>query len=348
MNIPGIYKMQGSKYFWYRWTGRDGKRRAVSLKTDVLAEAIEAIKKIKDGEWMRVLDATPVGTPLTKLVEEYLAMAKKRRKKPMRPGTAERQKAILLKFLKDTGVQGITDFSLGSIDGWIDRLEKDNKSDDTVHTYARSLHTFVMWLAEEKKLLTPSIDFEIPERAKTGRKNWLRKENVVRVIGASSDPDLTFALYCGFHCGLRRSEIVAAKVNWFDLHAGLLHAQNIPDEGYTMKDGDNRTVPLSPQFKAFLTTYLAGKKPEGYALRPEKGNGKSQYRTDFKTAWYGLMKQCGVTCSIHDSRRSFASNMVSQGKSIYKVARWLGDGVQVVERSYGHLAPADSDIDIWS
>jgi hypothetical protein len=35
---------------------------------------------------------------------------------------------------------------------------------------------------------------------------------------------------------------------------------------------------------------------------------------------------------------------VSEGESIYIVAKWLGDGVQVVERSYGHLAPSAGNI----
>jgi integrase len=41
----------------------------------------------------------------------------------------------------------------------------------------------------------------------------------------------------------------------------------------------------------------------------------------------------------HDMRRSFASNLVSAGVSIYTVAKWLGDRVDVVEKSYGYLAP---------
>jgi hypothetical protein len=35
-----------------------------------------------------------------------------------------------------------------------------------------------------------------------------------------------------------------------------------------------------------------------------------------------------------------------RARSIYKAAKWLGDGILVVEKSYGHLAPADRDIDI--
>lgn len=49
--------------------------------------------------------------------------------------------------------------------------------------------------------------------------------------------------------------------------------------------------------------------------------------------------------TFHDLRRTFASLLVSKGVSIYKVAKWLGDGVTVVESTYGHLLPADDDID---
>jgi hypothetical protein len=43
-------------------------------------------------------------------------------------------------------------------------------------------------------------------------------------------------------------------------------------------------------------------------------------------------------------RRSFASNAVSSGISLYIVGKWLGDGYEVIERSYGHLAPNTGEI----
>ena len=48
--------------------------------------------------------------------------------------------------------------------------------------------------------------------------------------------------------------------------------------------------------------------------------------------------------TFHDLRRTFASLHVSAGTSIYKVAKWLGDEVRVVEESYGHLIPQDLEI----
>jgi hypothetical protein len=68
-----------------------------------------------------------------------------------------------------------------------------------------------------------------------------------------------------------------------------------------------------------------------------------KYRYDFRSQFEKHVKG---QCTVHDMRRSFASNRVSAGVSVYKVAQWLGDGVAVVERSYGHLAPADQDVNL--
>src|SRR5262249_50219979 len=100
--------------------------------------------------------------------------------------------------------------------------------------------------------------------------------------------------------------------------------------------------------KEFLAGFFRDRDGGSYVLRPGQERGASEYRYDFKRALYSHFKRCGVECSIHDMRRSFARNLVSRGVSIYKVARWLGDGVPVVEKSYGHLAPADRDIDALS
>jgi integrase len=156
--------------------------------------------------------------------------------------------------------------------------------------------------------------------------------------------DLRFILYCGFHAGLRRKEIAMAKVSWFDLDHGLIHAQNMPEEGYALKDEENRTIDMSDGFKAFLAEYLRNRKPGEFVLRPKKTQGAWKYRYDFSKMVEGHFESVGVKCSIHDMRRSFASNAVSSGISLYIVSKWLGDGYEVIEKSYGHLAPNTGEI----
>ena len=347
MRIKGLYHMPGSKFYWYRWQS-NGKRNAVSLKTDDLAEAIKKVESIQAGEafarWER---AEPVPTSASKSVDDYLKKAQLRNKKPMRARTARKQRAVLVKFLKDSRVEHINQITAQSIQAWLGSLLASGSSKDTAHTYARVLKTFVGYLVANKMTLVDLAKFDVPERAASGRKNWLKLEVANRVIADSKYPNLTFVLFCGFHAGLRKSEIIAAKVGWFDLESGLLHVQNDPASGFVLKDRECRTIPLTPDFKNFLQGYLAGKESNTYALHPE-ATGNGEYRTDFRRAFTTHMRRRGVICSIHDMRRSFASNLVSRGISIYKVARWLGDGVPVVERSYGHLSPADRDVDILS
>lgn len=347
MKIKGIYNMPGSKFYWYRWT-QDGIRHAVSLKTDDLSEAVKKVGEIKAGalvaQWDRKSEAPR--THLTTLAEDYLAKAQNRAKKPMRPRTVKVAKYVLMKFLKDRNFASTHEVSFRTMEEWLGALKKAGRSPDTLNRYGNILRPFARYLVEKKIIVTGS--FDIPERGAVGRKNWLPMDVVNKLINEAKDTELKFILYCGFHAGLRKSEILAARVFWFDLGAGLLHVQNEPAAGFILKDRENRPIPLTDRFKKFLTGYLQGRDPMSYALRPEDNGGKGEYRYDFKRVIGSHFKKCGVTCTIHDMRRSFASNLVSRGVSMYKVARWLGDGVAVVERSYGHLAPADRDVDVLS
>ena len=151
--------------------------------------------------------------------------------------------------------------------------------------------------------------------------------------------------FVGFDAGLRRNEVSEAKVNWFDLRTGLLHVCN--NEDYVTKDRENRTIPFTDRFAEFLKGYLAGRDSNDYVLAPEKTvKGKNKYRYDVNKRVRSHFDRLKVKCTFHDMRRSFASNRASAGVSIYKIANWLGDGVEVVSRSYGHLAPQDRTINL--
>ena len=134
-----------------------------------------------------------------------------------------------------------------------------------------------------------------------------------------------------------------ARVNWFDVDAGLLHVSK--DSGFTSKNTENRVVPLTKEFLEFLRNYTKGRRSQDFALQPERLPGVWKYRYDFKRLVQSHFNKCGVCLDVHRMRRSFASNLVSDGVSFYKVAQWLGDGVEVVEGHYGYLAPQDQDID---
>jgi integrase len=243
------------------------------------------------------------------------------------------------------GIEFVGQISRKSIEDWLLYRKRAGLSQDTLHTQARALKTFLAYCVSRKLVRADVADFDVPMPAAVGRKNWLKTEVVKRVISHSKDDTLTFILHCGFHAGLRRNEISNARVGWFDLEAGVVHVQNDVETGFVLKDRENRTIPLTKDFRNFLRDFLADRDPGSYAIRPEKTQGVWRYRYDFDQAFQTHIRRCGVKCTIHDMRRSFASNLVSAGESIYIVAKWLGDGIPVVERSYGHLAPSAGNID---
>jgi integrase len=345
--FKGLYRMPESKFWWFRWT-QYGKRFARSLKTDDEAEAIVRAQAIL-AEGLVATEAYTPNEPVARKheihasIERYLQDAQERNKKPLRPETANVRRYILKRFVSDCGITRVSEITLPKIQNWLTRL----KAKDTIWGNGQRVRSFVTYLVS-KTFLPSSIltDFTVPEQAAVGRKNWIRKDEVTRVLDAAiGDPILKFALLAGFDCGLRRDEISEARVGWFDLERKVVDVCN--NGAFVTKDRDNRVIPLTGRFVDFLKVFFAGRDKSEYVLAPEKTEkGSNRYRCDTSKRVRTHFKRCKVNSTFHDMRRSFASNRVSEGQSIYKVARWLGDGIVVVQRSYGHLEPRNNDIEV--
>lgn len=138
----------------------------------------------------------------------------------------------------------------------------------------------------------------------------------------------------------QKSEAPAqASVNYKD--SGLLHIQ--ATDTFQPKTREARTIPLTKEFTAWLRDEYG--LPEPFMLAPKVKHGSYRYRYDFRKAFESLVASLCYDVTFHDLRRTFASLHVSRGTSIYKVAKWLGDTVEVVESTYGHLIPQDAQID---
>jgi integrase len=355
----GLYKYRDSKNWWLRYTDAPtGKRKAVSLGTEDEGIAVQRAQAILGGNLM-VAEADEIDRE----IDEYLVEAQEREKNPMSPDSAKTARYVLKSFVRQSKVYWPSEISEQKVALWVRGLRAAGRSQQTLRMYAAYVKTFTRYLYTSGKLkFDPLARYDLPAEKATGRRNWVRKDVVRQIIGAVKEKvgprstpagvekakqdaeDLKFILYAGFHAGLRRKEIGMAKVFWFDVEHGLIHAQNMPDEDFTLKDRDNRTIDMTDEFKIFLKEYLKDRKPNEFVLRPQKTKGIWKYRYDFSRGVEGHFRSVGVKCSIHDMRRSFASNLVSSGVSIYNVAKWLGDRVDVVENHYGYLAPGTGEI----
>jgi integrase len=355
--------MPGSRFFWYRWS-ENGKRFAVSLETEDESTAILKKKAIvadvarRGSESYRKQNSEPAAAnQIAKVIREYLADGMSRDRKSMTPRTAQNLSYLLNQFAKESRIDSLRDLQPDSMTLWL-KSQRKTKSTETVRSHTRDMKAFRRYLLEQK-LARELDELNMPDASPIGRKNWLEQTVVDSVIAAvqpeyptkakpatierakQSADDMRFILHCGFNAGLRRNEISEARVDWFDLQRGLLHV--FSNGSFTTKDRDGRSIPLKKPFLEFLKIYLQG--TTGYVLAPDKVKGKGAYRFDANRRLRSHFRKLKIRCTWHDMRRSFASNLVSKGESIYIVAKWLGDGVAVVERSYGHVAPAAGNID---
>jgi len=309
-----------------------GKRIRVSLATSDLGEAVKERNRIRADPGSVLLDLVADNDPVEGWVTSMERAGISR-------SWQEHGKYVVRGALKAMAMpaEGVSE---ALVERWVSETRK-RTGDATARAYLQRVQGFYVWMVKSGRMRkSPAAAIVAPRPAPNVRRMFLGPEDARRLIDECENEGLKFALYCSLHAGLRKGEIIAARPEWFDLKAGLLHVQNGP--GFTIKDRDDRTIPLTDEFLSFLESYGL-RKP--FMLAPEVQGGNHRYRFDFRKAFLGHLKRCELEgYTFHDLRRTFASLLVSAGVSVYKVAKWLGDGVEVVEKRYGHLVANDAEI----
>lgn len=304
------------------------------METD---DEIKAIEKAREMKTQASKDMQEVLHACDTEVDNYAASM---RSEGLSAATIYYREYTLKRFAKDLEAASPNNVTPSAVQKWFDTHKA--RHPRTACDYLQTVRLWFKWLKSRGKITSdPTDGIKLPKLKLRRRRSFLLPDQAKKLLKAAKDkPGLKFAIYCGLHAGLRKNEIIEARPSWFDLEAGLLHIQASPT--FKPKDNDNRTIPLTEEFKKWLKNDYKLQSP--FMLEPTVAHGKYRYRFDFKKAYENLVKKCGLQVTFHDLRRTFASLHVSAGTSIYKVARWMGDGVEVIEESYGHLIPQDDQI----
>lgn len=331
--LPAGLYLRG-KMYWLRWTPvPEGAQVRQSLGTEDLVEAIEEAARIRrtDGPAKRA-EAGECKAEIDRYVAACLADG-------LSGATMESRSYVLQGFVKEIGA--LTPRHIGTVacERWFAaRLEK---HEHTAVSYLNQVRWWFAWLIERGVVVRdPTAGIRVPKLKMRHRKVFLLPADARKLLEACEGKELKFALYCGLHAGMRKKEIIEARPEWFDLDEGLIHVQATAT--FEPKGRDNRTIPMTMEFKAWMQKEFPPRAP--FVLHPEVKHGKYRYRYDFRKAFDLLVEDCGLEITFHDLRRTFASLLVSKGVSLYKVAKWLGDTLKVVQDTYGHLIPQDDEI----
>lgn len=331
--LRGLYKRGNT--FWFAHQ-KDGRRFFVSLKTD---DYVQAVQKAS------VLLRTPSLHPTEGLRPDIEAFLKHQREHHLfTAATADSKGAILRKFGDWVGWLDTASITTEDIQRFYDEQRQTIK-EGSAQTYVMALRSFFGWAVKQKLArVNPVAEVQVGRIVSTPRRRFCTFAERDRIIAEAPTAELRFVLYCGFHAGLRKNEIIQARPDWFDLDQGLLHVRKTPT--FEPKDKEERTVPLTQEFREFLAGYG---RPTPFMLRPDVEQGKSLYRYDFDRPYYRHLEPLGFRwVTPHIMRHTFGSLLASRGCSIYKIATWMGDEVATTQKHYAKLLPIDPDIELAS
>lgn len=208
--------------------------------------------------------------------------------------------------------------------------------------------TFLSWIEERYNITNTLRSVRKPKkkRQKTEMQFWTLEE-FQQFISSVDDPMYHCIFTLMFHTGQRENEILALTPE--DFHAdGTLRicrtiSRKIVDRSEVKfktaptKADKDRVIPLCQTVKNEIASYN-GQEPFYF------GGEVPVHDNTLRRHFDRYIEKSGVKkIRLHDLRHSFASRLIHLGASLFAVAELIGDTVEQVQRTYGHLYESDKE-----
>ncbi len=202
-------------------------------------------------------------------------------------------------------------------------------ADHHVKLMRRVLNVAIQWDMLEKNVLKNIPLLMVDNQVE----NYLKEDQLVRlveVLRTDANRPVCHILMFLLSTGARLNEAIHAKWSQVDAENGVWR---IPASN--SKSKRTRSVPLNDSALWVLEQAEQLGNFECIFANPVTGNPF----VTITRVWYRLRKQAGIShLRIHDLRHSFASLLVSGGRSLYEVQQILGHSDPKVTMRYAHLS----------
>ena len=254
---------------------------------------------------------------------------------------------ILLPYFKNIVITDITEKALYT---WQDELwNKTNPKTGKFYSYNRlsairgTLSAFLSWceLRYSVQNILPKIKKPKRRTQKTVMQFWTREE-FEKFISVVDKPRYRAIFYTLYFTGRRKGEVLA--LNSDDVKNDYI----IFDKTYSRKTSDEKgyvitTTKNEKRNKTFISKPLKTALAEYEPQTPFFFGGEDPiHENTVAHAFDAYIKKAKVKrIRIHDLRHSFVSMCIHLGASVYVVADLIGDTVEQVLKTYGHLYEED-------
>ena len=201
-------------------------------------------------------------------------------------------------------------------------------ADHSIKLLRRALNLAVQWEYLDKNVLRGIELFMVDNQVE----NYLDDDQLQRLLGVlRTDKNRMVCLILMFllSTGARLNEALTATWKNINRDGGVWKVNAL-----LSKSKRSRSIPLNDSALWVLDQLTSEGKSE--YLFPSPVTGKPY--TAITRAWYRLRKKAKVDIRIHDLRHSFASMLVSRGRSLFEVQQILGHSDPKVTMRYAHLS----------
>jgi integrase len=243
-------------------------------------------------------------------------------------------------FRKEFESRPINQVGKAELHHWLQKIQTDHDlSDRTMNTIKSDINTFFRYLEDEQIIQNSPLT-----KIKFERKPPARRQRVVLSIdeihkvleGAKVfSPRLLYPLlFIAAYTGSRRGEVQKLKRKDVDFETGLIHFRQT-------KNGEDRTIRMSPSLKKFLEEHLTTHESE-YVVTYKNNDNVPGYIIGKHLRRFRKLFPIGKDWGPHALRHSFAFNFLKKGGNMYQLQAILGHkSIDVTVDIYGQIGAQD-------
>ena len=324
-----VYKLDGGSWA-YRYRDEHKRRRQVggfATRSEALEALDDALRTARNPERARRREWT-----VDDLVERYLAQHQ------ASPATIARLKAMLKKATTAFGDVRLRELLPDEIGAWAKRLPEGHRHDAMV-AFRQVLNAAVRWklLEENPAKLVPN---PLPHRAEIRPfESW----DEIAAVADELGPWGAIPIFAA-GTGLRPEEWLALNRRDVDREAVTVRRTfsggELREYGKTTRS--QRRVPLRQRVVEALEALPP--RLDTQLLFPALRGGYIQLHNFRSREWKPAIRAAGIEPArrIYDLRHTYATFSLAAGVSLFALSRRMGTSVEMIDRTYGHLA-ADAE-----
>lgn len=313
------FKRPDSKYYWIRYTDKDGRRRSESARTSVYKDAIALEQQKRAQAHYEKTDPTHRLQTFDSMMDSWLTET----------GNRERDIHATKALYQHLGGLNVNDITPQHINDYKRARKQQKRTDATIRKELTVLQTAIRYAAREWgwNIKNP-VAGRLPPKCQ-GRIRWITHEEAERLIQGCDDkaPYLPDMIKLALNTGMRRGEILNLEWSRVDLGQRLIHLD--PEHQKNRRYG---SVPLNT---AATDTLRARFHPGRYVFE-QNGKPIGSIKRSFATACRRAELE---DLTFHDLRHTFASWLIQAGVPLAQVSEAMRHSDIRMTMVYAHLAP---------